>query len=202
MSRRKKRSPNAVGHQWSDSQRLEAAKLYILTGNYAAVSASLQIPYQTLNKWKYAQWWKDLMVQLKAEETIELSARMKQIAAKALDVTVDRLENGNHQFDQKTGEIRRIPVNMKDAAKVATDLMAQQQKLEDKPVQQQIETTVNDRLAKLAEEFAKFASAKQVEAVRIKNNELTVSDCEAIETAKKIETTYEVITDGVVSSSS
>lgn len=183
MSRRKKRSPTAVGQHWSDSQKLEAAKLYLLTGNYAAVSAALQIPYDTLNRWKYANWWKDLMVQLKAEETIELSARLKKIAAKALDVTEERLENGNHQFDQKTGEIRRIPVNMKDAAKVAADLMTQHQKMEDKPVQQQIETTVNDRLAKLAEEFAKFANAKQVEA-------------------KKIETTYEVITDGVVSSSS
>ena len=45
--------------------------------------------------------------------------------------------------------------------------MTQQQKLEDKPVQQQIESTVNDRLAKLAEEFSKFAKAKQVEAVQV-----------------------------------
>jgi hypothetical protein len=71
---------------------------------------------------------------------------------------------------------------MKDAAKVATDLMTQQQKLEDKPVQQQIENTVNDRLAKLAEEFAKFAGAKQVEAVKT--------------------TEYKVIEDGANSSSS
>lgn len=167
MTRRKKRHPNAVGAHWSDSQRLEAAKLYLITGNYAAVSAALEIPYQTLNKWKYTQWWKEMMVQLKAEESVELTARMKKIAAKALDVTEDRLENGNFQLDQKTGEVRRIPVNMKDAAKVATDLMTQQQKLEDKPVQQQIESTVNDRLAKLAEEFSKFAKAKQVEAVQV-----------------------------------
>lgn len=123
------------------------------------------------------------MVQLKAEESIELNAKLKKIAAKALDVTVDRLENGNFQLDQKTGEVRRIPVNMKDAAKVATDLMTQQQKLEDKPVQQQIENTVNDRLAKLAEEFAKFAQAKQIEA-------------------KPVQTEYKVITDGANSSSS
>jgi hypothetical protein len=164
MARRKKRNITDTGKHWNDTQRLEAVKLYLVTGNYAVVSAALEIPYATLNRWKYANWWKDLMVQLKAEETIELSARMKKLAGKALDVTEDRLENGNFQLDQKTGEVRRVPVNMKDAAKVATDLMTQQQKLEDKPVQQQIENTVNDRLAKLAEEFAKFAQAKQIEA--------------------------------------
>jgi hypothetical protein len=166
MTRRKKRPIDATGLTWSDSQRLEAAKMYLLVGSYAAVSTGLGIPYQTLNKWKYQNWWKKHLSDLKAEETIELTARLKKIASKALDVTEDRLTHGNFQFDQKTGDVRRVPVSMKDAAKVATDLMVQQQKVEDKPVQQAIENTVNDRLAKLAEEFSKFAKAKQIEGIK------------------------------------
>lgn len=183
MSRRKKRSTDAVGQWWSESQKLEAAKMYLVTGSYALVSTGLGIPYQTLNKWKYTQWWKTTISELKAEGSVKLSAKLSQIAEKALDVTLDRLDNGNFQLDQKTGEVRRIPVNMKDAAKVATDLMAQQQKLEDKPVQQQIEATVDSRLAKLAEQFAQFAkqAKPQIEA-------------------KPVETVYEVVQDGVNSS--
>lgn len=185
MSRRKKRGVNEVGRTWNDTQKLEAAKLYLVTGNYATVAAALEIPYRTINNWKYQNWWKETMVQLKAEESVELTAKLKKLAAKALDVTEDRLENGNFQLDQKTGEVRRVPVNMKDAAKVATDLMTQQSKLEDKPVQQQIEATVDSRLAKLAEQFAQFAkqSKPQIEA-------------------KPIETTYEVVDSGVNSSGS
>lgn len=165
MSRTRKRSVNAKHCTWSNSQRLEACKLYIVLGNMADVSRNLGIGYDTLNNWKKHQWWKDMYTTLKAEGDMELSARLRKIAARALDVTEDRLNNGNHQLDQKTGELVRVPVNMKDAAKVATDLMQQQSKIDDKPQQQQLEATIDSRLAALAEKFAAFAGTKKNKVV-------------------------------------
>ena len=39
--------------------------------------------------------------------------------------------------------------------------MTKQQKLNDKPVEKELEKTIDDRLLKLSEEFARFANAKR-----------------------------------------
>ena len=81
---------------------------------------------------------------------------------KALAVVEDRLDKGNFQYDQRKGELVRIPVNVKDAIKATADLMDKREMLREQPQQQQIEKTVDDRLAKLAEEFTRFAKAKDI----------------------------------------
>ena len=74
-----------------------------------------------------------------------------------MDVTEDRLEKGNYQYDPKTSELVRVPVSLKDATKVANDMLERRDVIESKPMQEQIEKTVDDRLAKLAEQFKSFA---------------------------------------------
>jgi hypothetical protein len=46
--------------------------------------------------------------------------------------------------------------------KATADLMDRREMLRKQPQQEQIEKTVDDRLAKLADEFARFAKAKDV----------------------------------------
>jgi hypothetical protein len=52
-------------------------------------------------------------------------------------------------------------VSLKDASKVANDMLERKDIIEDKPMQEQIEKTVDDRLAKLAEQFRAFAKPKE-----------------------------------------
>lgn len=125
-------------------------------------AAATGIPKDTLNRWKYSPWWKELVSQIRSEETLALDGKLAKIVNKALAVIEDRLDNGNHQYDQKTGELIRIPVNLKDSIKATADLMDKREMLAKKPQQEQIEKTVDDRLAKLAEEFARFAKAKDI----------------------------------------
>ena len=44
----------------------------------------------------------------------ELDAKTSKIVDKALDQIMDRLENGDHIYDQKTGRIRRAPVKLRE----------------------------------------------------------------------------------------
>lgn len=172
----RRRNKNGSLKIWSENQKMEAAKMFLLSGSYTTVSTALEIPYRTLMQWRQSEWWKKLTEEIKAEGRVELSARMRKIASRALDITEDRLDNGNFQLDQKSGEVIRIPVNMKDAAKVANDLLVQQQKLEDAPRVQQLQSTVDHRLAKLAEEFTKFAKQKNEKVIEAIKTEYIVEN--------------------------
>jgi len=87
-----------------------------------------------------------------------MDSNLKRVVDKALKTVEDRLDLGDAQFDQRTGEIIRIPVKAHVALKITSELMTKQQKIKDFPVKEEIERTIDDRLIKLSEEFAKFAS--------------------------------------------
>jgi len=148
--------------QWSDDQRMEAIQSYLLLGNLALTSRILGIPEITLRVWKASDWWKDMVQEVKTQERIQLSHRMKQIVNASLTVVEDRLLNGDYQFDQKTGQTVRKPVNMKDAHKVAVDLQERQDLLEKASSAEVLvkDESVEQKLLSLAEKFAELATKK------------------------------------------
>lgn len=81
---------------------------------------------------------------------------------KALAVTLDRLENGDFFYDQKTGKVKRKPVSMTDAHRVAVDLMSRREVLRNAQAdrKEEIHSTVQDQLAVLAKEFARWVEKK------------------------------------------
>jgi len=142
---------------YTDKEKLEAVKLYLITGNQAATAAALNIHKNTMNQWVNSQWFKELSQQVRNEGHIQLSNKLKVIASKALDVTMDRLENGEWIYDQKTGEMRRKPVQARDAHKIAVDFLEQAQKVEDKQTQEVNDQAVSGRLEQLANAFIEMS---------------------------------------------
>jgi hypothetical protein len=125
------------------------------------------IPLPTLKSWKCADWFKEFALQLKTEDIQQLDSNLKRIVNKALKATEDRIDFGDAQFDQRTGDIIRIPIKAHVALKISTELLTKQQKLTENPIKEEVEKTIDDRLLKLSEEFAKFASKKLESAVAI-----------------------------------
>lgn len=165
-----------TNRSWSDAQKLEAIQTYLTLGNLALTSRMLGIPEITLRVWKTTEWWKDQVNEIKSQEKIELSAKMKKIVQASLAVVQDRLENGDFQFDQKTGQTVRKPVNMKDAHKVAVDLQQRQEVLDKTTVETTAQdTTTEDKLLKLAEKFAELAT-KKIDQKVAEHNTIDVSD--------------------------
>lgn len=148
--------------QWSDAQKMEAVQSWLVLGNLALVSRLLSIPEVTLRYWKASEWWGNVVNEIRSQEKIELSNKLKSIVNASLAVVEDRLSNGDYMFDQKTGQTIRKPVNMKDAHKVAVDLQDRQETLE-KAAMQQKETSdesVETKLLALADKFAELATKK------------------------------------------
>jgi hypothetical protein len=164
--------------RWSDKQKLEAVSSWLALGNLALVSRLLGIPEITIRVWKTSEWWAKAVEELKLQEKIELSARMKKLIEASHIIVAQRLETGDPILNQKTGEIVYKPVSLKDAHKVATDLIDRQKEVEkatrdDGPS----EARNDDKLERLAEKFAEMAT-KSIE--RSFNKQRTV-DAETVE---------------------
>lgn len=165
----RRRAVGSTKKRWSDSQKVEAVQTYLILGSLNLVSGALQIPFDTLKVWKASEWWKTMIEELRVQEDLQLSTRLKKIINRSYDVVEDRLEHGDFVYDQKTGKLRRKPVSMKDAHTVAKDMLVQQEHLIDRHMS---ETTVSvdkieKRLADLAESFAKIAGSVKTGPIEV-----------------------------------
>ena len=161
MQRKKSVDRRYKKSHWTQNQKLQAVSTYLMLGNMAETAVVTGIPLATLKIWKVTDWFKEYCLQLQSEDVQQMDANLKRVINKALKSTEDRLDLGDAQFDQKTGKIIRIPVKAHVALKITTELMTKQQKLYDNPVKEEVERTIDDRLLKLSEEFARFATMKK-----------------------------------------
>lgn len=140
---------------YTENQKLDALKLWLVVGNLHQVARDLKIPLDTLKGWRYSKWWADLSVEIKSEGRLELSAKLRKVAEKALGETLDRLENGEIRISP-TGEQQKIPVSAAVAAKIATDFLQKSTELERVQDNESVQT-INDRLKLLADNFERFS---------------------------------------------
>lgn len=157
---KKSRLPSKKGW-YSDSQKMEAVKCWLITGNLTQTAATLNIPLVTLKSWRYSEWWAELVADIRSEDSMKLSARLKKIAAKSLDLTEDRLENGDWVLNQKTGALIRKPVGVRDLNLVSTSAINHIDKLEGHTEERADTKKVTDQLVLLAQKFEEFAKAKR-----------------------------------------
>lgn len=140
---------------YTENQKIDALKLWLVLGNLRQVARDLKIPFETVKQWRYSKWWADLAVEIKSEGRLELSAKLRKVAEKALGETLDRLENGDVRLSP-TGQMERVPVTAAVASKIATDFLAKSEEL-DRTQDNETLQTVNDRLLALATSFEKFS---------------------------------------------
>jgi hypothetical protein len=125
----------------------------------------MDVPEETIRYWRKQDWWDDTVREIRHSGKVELSSKMKKIVEASIAVIEDRIVNGDFVFDQKTGEVVRKPVNLKDAHKVAIDMVDRQGALEqeaDGGVSSNESKNIASSLEKLAEAFKTFAEKNQV----------------------------------------
>jgi hypothetical protein len=164
---RRRRKKSGTREWWSDNQRIEAVTAYLACGSPTQVCVALGIPLPTFNRWKTSTWFKELVEQLRNEDTLKLDAKLTRIVEKSLVQIEDRLDNGNHNYNPRSGAYDRVPVKLADITKAAASLMEKQAKLREIPERAEIDKTIDARLAKLGEEFTKFSKAKTIEGTVI-----------------------------------
>jgi len=161
LSRLDKKSPGN-GNEWPWEKRYEVVTQMLAVGNKSLISKVTGVAYETISYWQKQPWWKELEDQVKREKSLKLDSKLTQIINKSLDLIADRLENGNTVLNNKTGELIRKPVELKDVSRVATDLLNRQHVINKTMVEEKTtEASVKETLALLANEFAKWASKEK-----------------------------------------
>lgn len=147
---------------WSDRKKIEVVTTYLALGKAPMVEAVTGVPQQTIRIWKMQPWWKELEEEIRREENLELDSRLGKIVDKSLEVVMDRLENGDFTLNSKTGKVSRIPVKLRDATMASNALIDKRQLIRKNPIEKaQHQQQFEDRLLKLAEQFAEFAIGKK-----------------------------------------
>lgn len=164
------------GLYWSDAKKIEVVTTFLVVGNAPMTEAITGVSRETIKKWKLTDWWKEIEREIQDEENIELSAKLKKIVDKSIDVTMDRLENGDTIFNPKTGELLRVPVKVREALKAVDMAIDKRQVLQNKPTRITETRTIDDRLNKLAEEFKRFANATEINTKALKTTLEPISD--------------------------
>ena len=152
---------------WSEKKKMEAVTTYIATGTLPLTSAATGVPSSTLRVWKRAQWWKEAIGELQYEDNIEISAKLSKLLEKSLAAVEDRLDNGEHMYDPRTGKIKRIPPKLRDVYKVTNDIVEKKQQLLKMHVKEELnnntpQQVTADHLVQLAQAFAAMATGSPI----------------------------------------
>lgn len=137
--------------------KVDAVTKYLATNSLRAVQDTTGVNINTFKQWQEARWYPDLVEEIRKTQRVELNTKLSKIVDKALAAVEDRIEDGEIILNSKTGALVRKPVSLRDASRVASDLMAQQNKLEEQSRGDTVQSeSVQDVLKQLANEFAKF----------------------------------------------
>lgn len=150
---------------YPEAKKIDAVTTYLILGNVALTARTLGIPVQTLRLWKQQPWWKELEFAVQGEADQELDAKLGKRIDKALELVNDRLENGDFQYDPKSGQFVRRPVNVRDGWRVANEMIDKRILIRKQPKDATNQEAVGDILKNLANEFADMARKRLTEKV-------------------------------------
>jgi len=172
--------PKIEGQNYTWEAKIDAVTKYMALGNFRLVSELNKIPYRTLMAWRKEPWWAELVEEIKKTRQTELNTKLSKIVDKSLAVIEDRLDHGDFVLNNKTGEVVRKPVSIKEANTVTKDLLAHQARQEEMIANIEIrKETVAEQLKILADEFSKWSrqiSKKTATTIEYKEKSDAVHD--------------------------
>lgn len=154
---------------WDEKKKIETVTTWLATGSRTLTSKMVGVPLETIHSWIKSDWWKDMVHTVRESENTKLSAKLQKVVEKSLDAVMDRVENGDFVFDSRSGEIKRIPAKLRDISRVLNDSVQNKFLLLEKTEEKQVNEikTTDQKLADLADQFAKFVKKKEHGTIEI-----------------------------------
>lgn len=151
---------------YSDEQRKEAVRCYLVTGECEAATKLCGVPAQTINHWKlHATWWDEVSLEVCLELEEKYRAGWRGALSGALDIMQDRLAHGNvavhlgkpvYETNEAGEKVAvRVPIPAKDAiviGAIAQDKLRLSLGLPSRIVAREADDDRLSRLRKVAEE--------------------------------------------------
>lgn len=169
--------------EYTDKQKLDAVTTYLMLGSIDLAAATLKIAPRTLWYWKRTEWWNDLVNEVKKEDKLVISSKLRKILDKSWTLVEDRLDNGDFVLNNKTGEIVRKPVSLKDASTVAFQAASLHDRLDKQDHFVVATEQIEDKLNKLAQAFTDLANGKKLtteDAIDVAFKEVSDSEGEQL----------------------
>jgi hypothetical protein len=142
-------------------KKYSAVAIYLQCGSLRETEQQSSVPVPTLENWRKSSWWDDLVNQIQTAQSTKQNNKLTHLINKSLGIIDDRLENGELILNNKTGELVRKPVGIRDATRAASELMQRQVQLNKTIAVENIQKqTVDETLKFLAQEFAKMVNRK------------------------------------------
>ena len=170
-------------------QKTDACALYCVYGDVDQVSELTGIDSKFLRQWKDEPWWSEIQKKVFVEQNEKLASRISGVLDRSLDHLVDRLDNGDYLWDVRKSKLVRKPVDTKVLSNLFNNLVTRRQLIRGEPTSITTQVAVDDRLKLLAEQFEKFANAKEIEAIPTTFTE--IKDGNPNEKSSTNEKTYE-----------
>ena len=150
--------PLALGeYKYDWSVKTKAVSMFMETGNLRLTAEKLNIPYNTIQSWKKTEWWPTLVDEVRLIKKSNANKKIEKIIEEGIEVISDRLQNGDWILNNKTGELVRKPVSLRDATQITNALMTRQIQMEEIAAKMNHrEHSMQDVLGILAKEFQKW----------------------------------------------
>lgn len=158
----------------SKKRKIEAAVAYVLHGTATKAAQVANVSKPTILDWKNnSDWWPYLIAHIKEKHDEDIEARTTNILTKALDEVEDRIAHGDQIMNYKTGEMEYKPISGKDLTIIFGTLYDKRQLMRKEPTAISDNTSEDQRLRHLAEEFVKFTRAETIDGSyrRVDSNE-------------------------------
>lgn len=149
---------------WFPQQtKIDACTLYCVYGDVDEVSKLTKVPVKYIRQWKEEPWWSEIQKKVFVEQNEKLGSRISTVLDKSLGEIEERLVNGDYLWDVRKSKLVRKPIDTKVLSNLFNNLVNRRQLIRGEPTSITNKVGVDDRLKFLAEQFEKFASAKEVE---------------------------------------
>jgi hypothetical protein len=143
--------------RWTYDSKVALVQRILLYGNIRKACEETKIPFETYNLWRGQDWFPVLVEEIKEQQKAEFANKLDNVIAVGLDIVMDRMQNGDYILNNKTGEVTRKPVGVRDATRVVTEILGKKLVIQKDDNQEKVQKeTVNETLKTLAAEFAKF----------------------------------------------
>lgn len=172
-----KTKAHQLGH-WKEAKRIEVVTLFLSIGSMTEVAKITGVPYPTIEGWRRQDWWKELVEKMQAEDDQKLDAKTTKLIDKALEQLMDRIENGEHIYDQKTGKIKRMPAKLRDLNTAFNTILDKRQLLRRQPTKIIEQQSTALQLQNLANQFAGFVNkaVKELPAQEFIENDTVIQN--------------------------
>ncbi len=160
------------GRGFSPEVKYNVVLNYLATGNLKIAAASVGVAYETVKKWHQADWWKEFEFEIANSKRTSTNNKLSKLVDKSIELMEDRLDNGDFIVNNKTGEVCRRPVQLRDLNQVMNNILIRQEAIEKQQKEQRVvqeKESIQDLLKTLASEFSKFNGKKSPQVIDVED---------------------------------